>query len=885
MTGFRNLSNDSSYYYEAHKSVIDLSKIDDEWAEQLKGGLTGVWTLSEAKGDLMEGQWKNPESQLTLPIKLKRIGTKCPDGIYTTKLHEPLTVKVAENNKGIPGLENVRDIASSAHHTCALLSDGDVKCWGMPNEKNEIVFDDKKTHDIDAMSFHGQFDDVLCLVSRDKKVSCKGDRLPIINFDNLGTSENPHVAISLMGEFVCVLGSDGRVQCAGNNKYGQLGDGGVFAERQKPVFVRDINDAKAIALSDTGGCAVLQNGHVKCWGRDIWSGEISGTVEVKGLSNVKTVAVEEQKACATLQDGKEKCWGSEPPPSGQDVQFSSELPIDNNGEVTIQTGYETQCELGKDKRVMCGSVIVSGLSDVIKLTGTPVQVCTLLSNGHVRCWNPEQFSKAGITAGESGPVVFDGEPQSKAPQLIGANDHSLNGVWRGQVGFDVERYVKNIILCLSSSEQSVYHDLHDRTEISLDRHDASWAEKKNGQLIAEWKLTKVLGDHIDGVRTDTSQSLYNQENFSLDRIRVWPGGKTPTCNSEAYKPQKPALSSDNGQRSAEYAIATDGNCLVLNTGKMKCWGAGNIPPDINNARSVAGNCILLQNGTVKCWENDESGLLKPALVVPGVDNATSLVGGNGFNCALIRDGKVKCWGSNYYGQLGNGHQTSDGQQVKIVSNFIGLEKVVGLSATRDNTCAVLSDGGVWCWGNVEADPMRGDKGQDANHYQPVKIRGIAGAISVASGGYFDCAILTDHSVKCWDDIDQGWHPRDKVGMIKEGLSWNGEDVAQAISEGASQVHNTMSLSAGDNYVCALLQGGTVECWGKNSDGELGDGTAFDSTKPVKVVGVADATALVTDYMHSCVLIRDGSVKCWGRPPLGDGVAWPWFNTAVNVRLH
>ena len=894
----------SSYFYEAHKSLIDLSKIDDEWAERTKGGLTGVWTLSEAKGDSMEGQWKNPESQLTLPIKLKRIGTKCPDGIYTTKLHEPLTVKVADNNKGIPGLENVRDIASSAHHTCALLSDGDVKCWGTPNEKNEIVFDDKKTQGIDAMTFHGLFDDVLCLVSHAKTVTCKGDHLSTINFDNLASSSAPKVVISPMGEFVCVLGGDGHVQCAGNNKYGQLGDSVVFLESQKPVFVKDINDAQAIALSDTGGCAVLKNGHVKCWGQDMWSGENSGTVEVKGLTNVKTVTVEEHKACATLQDGKEKCWGvnlytGDTP----DDEISSESPIDSNGNVTIETGNEKQCELGEDKRVMCGSVIISGLVDVIKLTGTPDQICALLRNGHVRCWNPEQFSKAGITAGESGPVVFDGEPQSRAPQLIGANDHSLNGVWRGQVGFNVDHYVKNIMLCLSSSEQSVYHDLHDRTEISLDRNETSWNERNNGQLIAVWKLINVLGDHMVGVRTDTSQN--DQETFSLDRVRVWPGGETPNCDSGVYEPQRVAKTSDNNPLKAkslkeEYAVAIGGSCIVMNTGTMKCfndsYGNNFIPsvvPGVGDVSAVAGFCVLLQNGTVKCLSFSDDVYLdehKTQWAAPGVDNTISLVSGDGFNCALIRDGKVRCWGNNYYGQLGNGHQTDGAQRTSVV-NVVGLENVVSLSADRDNACAVLKNGSVWCWGNIESDPVRGDKGQDANHNSPVKIQGVSGAISVASGGYFDCAILADHSVKCWSDIDHGWRPQDNVGVPKEDkvqkddLSWSGEDVAQVISEGASTIHHAMSLSAGDNYVCTLLQGGTVECWGKNFEGALGDGTSFDSAKPVKVTGVSDATALSTDYLHSCVLIRDGSVKCWGQPPLGDGVSWPWFNTAVNVRIH
>ncbi|NVB80444.1 MAG: hypothetical protein HOV81_18775 [Kofleriaceae bacterium] len=68
---------------------------------------------------------------------------------------------------------------------------------------------------------------------------------------------------------------------------------------------------------------------------------------------------------------------------------------------------------------------------------------------------------------------------------------------------------------------------------------------------------------------------------------------------------------------------------------------------------------------------------------------------------------------------------------------------------------------------------------------------------------------------------------------------------------------------GDELTCALLADETVRCWGKNSEGQLGNGTTADSGKPVKVNlrGVKD---IVAGPAHVCALLDDGSVTCWGR---------------------
>lgn len=92
-------------------------------------------------------------------------------------------------------------------------------------------------------------------------------------------------------------------------------------------------------------------------------------------------------------------------------------------------------------------------------------------------------------------------------------------------------------------------------------------------------------------------------------------------------------------------------------------------------------------------------------------------------------------------------------------------------------------------------------------------------------------------------------------------------------DGGDVVELGSSLAAGNGHSCARTPEGTVECWGKNDDGRLGDGTTLERSAPVGVLGLADVVEIQAGTGHTCARIRDGSVRCWGRNDrgaLGDG---------------
>ncbi len=486
----------SSYFYESHKSEIPLSRQDiplsekvGEWTENVNSEMTGIWTMSDVQDDKLEGSWKNSKSQRTLPIRLKRVTAgddrfKCFSSVYVDRLTE--APSTAQSNAGIPGLENVRDIAAGNNKSCALLGDGNVKCWWMDQSKNELVFEDKHRTDIEAIAFQSAYDtEALCMVSRDKTVSCSGTPLGNVTFDHADHFAPVSAVVSPSAEFVCVLAGDGRVQCAGNNQYGQLGDGSTTSS-QTPVFVTELNDAKSLSLSDSAACAILNNGHVKCWGGDfIKLHNVMQPHEIRGVRDATSMSISLQYVCVLLQDRTVNCWGrNNSGQLGDGKAEDSELPVTvrslNDAVSIIANGANSTCVLlknggikcwglvsqdpetrgsdaeelfygykkamaltserylmssvlyvlEKDKTVRCGPLNanerkiykIAGLVNVVKLAGGNGHMCALLGNGHVRCWSSDHITQTQNLM----TITFDSEQRPEYAYVANIGDGTIS---------------------------------------------------------------------------------------------------------------------------------------------------------------------------------------------------------------------------------------------------------------------------------------------------------------------------------------------------------------------------------------------------------------------------------------------------------------------------
>jgi alpha-tubulin suppressor-like RCC1 family protein len=112
-------------------------------------------------------------------------------------------------------------------------------------------------------------------------------------------------------------------------------------------------------------------------------------------------------------------------------------------------------------------------------------------------------------------------------------------------------------------------------------------------------------------------------------------------------------------------------------------------------------------------------------------------------------------------------------------------------------------------------------------------------------------------------VDPGAGKAQCWGLNTYGQLGNGTATDSATPVTVSGIRSAMAMGAGNSHSCTLLFDGTVQCWGWNGNGQLGNGSTTDSYVPVSVSGITDAAALAVGSEHSCVRLANGTVQCWG----------------------
>lgn len=382
-------------------------------------------------------------------------------------------------------------------------------------------------------------------------------------------------------------------------------------------------------------------------------------------------------------------------------------------------------------------------------------------------------------------------------------------------------------------------------------------------------------------------------------------------------------------------------CAFLKDKSTKCWGAGVVgaageaawggkPGQMGNnlpvlalgagrttiavSATLGGGCAVLDGGQVKCWghnmygqlglgdtsdrgdDGDEMGDNLPAVELGAGNRAVAVAAGALHTCALLDDGKVKCWGNNEHGQLGIGKSGIDesginddyqrGDQANEMGDNLpavdlGAQKrAVAIAVATSHTCALLDGGSVKCWGHNEYGQLglgdtkqRGAQPASLGDNLPAVDLGTGRtAVAIAAAGYRSCALLDDGRVKCWgnNDIaplglgDMGNHRGDEPGEMGDELP----------TIDLSPTTKAKAIAAGDSHTCALLDDGSVKCWGLNTGGELGigdtswhgfSGLEMGDYLPIVDLGVGEtATAISAGWSHACAILQSGGIKCWGR---------------------
>jgi alpha-tubulin suppressor-like RCC1 family protein/streptogramin lyase len=242
-------------------------------------------------------------------------------------------------------------------------------------------------------------------------------------------------------------------------------------------------------------------------------------------------------------------------------------------------------------------------------------------------------------------------------------------------------------------------------------------------------------------------------------------------------------------------------------------------------------------------------------VVAPATTASSVQTGNFSTCALVLTGTVECWGFNSFGQLGNGTTTTS--LIPVAVSGMTTAKAVSLGPQGLNACAVLANGTVQCWGDDEGAQL-GSILAAGYSSTPISVPGITTATSVSNSGSEACAVLAGGTVECWGYDGSG------------GLGDGSGSTLVTGPVAVSGITTATAVAVAENDACALLANGTVQCWGQGQNGQLGNGTtAAVALTPVTVSGITTATAITVGGVSACALLANGTIQCWGGNTFGE----------------
>jgi alpha-tubulin suppressor-like RCC1 family protein len=294
----------------------------------------------------------------------------------------------------VPGLDEVVQVSvrasapSTTGHSCAVNRSGEVWCWGANK---------------DGQLGQATTDDVTVPAQ----------------VEGLGGTA---LEVSASGDFTCALLGTGQVQCWGQNRYGQLGDG-TMQSHSYPVSVKGLEDAVEVGTVVTGGCARRRDGRVACWGSDSYETLGNGAdgtslvaADVQGLSDIEEIAMGNFHVCVRSGTGRVSCWGNNRNGTlgsgSQESMVSRPVQTSLPGPARQLAEGQAQCALLGADQVWCWG----GLFDaqgLLVLTPAPVCLkvesaaglggdCAVLADRRILCWGLNDHGRLGT--GDTKPV-------------------------------------------------------------------------------------------------------------------------------------------------------------------------------------------------------------------------------------------------------------------------------------------------------------------------------------------------------------------------------------------------------------------------------------------------------------------------------------------------
>jgi cysteine-rich repeat protein len=758
---------------------------------------------------------------------------------------------------------DVVQLVAGAEHTCALLDTGAVRCWGQ--------------------GAYGQLG--------------YGNTNPIGDDETPATAGDVDVGGSVVqlaagGFHTCALLDTGAVRCWGHGGNGQLGYGymGYIGDDETPATAGDVDVGGSVVQLAAGGfhtCALLETGAVRCWGYDA-QGQLgyghtnhigddeapasAGDVNVGG--SVVQLVAGTLHTCALLETGAVRCWGSglagqlgygntnfigddEAPATAGDVNVGgSAVQLAAGGEHTCalletgavrcwgygdfgQLGYGNTNRIGDNETpASAGDVNVGGL--VVQLAAGGAHTCALLETAAVRCWGNGAFGRLGY--GNTNNIGDNETPASAGDVNVGVPVDTPGGLLVVAGWYHTCALLETgVVRC--------------------------WGFGGSGQLgygsqlsIGDDEAPTTAGDvNVGGRVVQLAAGAYHTcALLETGAVRCWGEGQSGGLGygniNDVGDTEAPATAGDVNVsgRTVQLAAGANHTCALLDTGAVRCWGAG------ESGQLGYGNTENIGDDEVPATARDVN--------VGG--RVIRLVAGGAHTCALLEAGAVRCWGEGSSGQLGYGNTENigDDEAPAAAGNVSVGGRVLTLAAAEAHTCALLKTGAVRCWG----DGSYGQLGHgNTNHIGDDEAPATAGDVSVggvavrlAAGAHHTCAVLTPGTVRCWGAGESGRLGYGNTNRI-------GDDETPATAGDVGVGGRVVRLAAGEAHTCALLDRGAVRCWGEGASGRLGYGNTNDIGDDESPVVAGDVNVgngvvqVAAGGEHTCALMDTGPVRCWG----------------------
>jgi alpha-tubulin suppressor-like RCC1 family protein len=660
------------------------------------------------------------------------IGNKGKTGHANTATRGDGATEVGD---GIPVLDfagdNAIQISVGLEHTCAVLQNNNVKCWGE--------------------SGYGE----LGRNSTTDQIKAPKDITPI----DLGTG---HTATKVSTGYyhTCAVLDDGNVKCWGRNNYGQLGYGSTTSlgddllEMGDNLGYVDLGTSKTaldIELQGYSSCALLNDNTVKCWGYNGYGnlgigsnantgdassemGDVLITVDLGAGRTATKIFSGINQTCAKLDNGDVKCWGR------------------NN---TAQLGQGHTFDIGKSALSLGDNldpINLSSTASINTIQSNEYTTCAVLSDNTLKCFGADYYGSRGTGSSIIGDESAD--MGSNLPALNLGTNNPFKDI-RSEQFLTCGQTTDNKLACWGYAGEG---------------------SRGSGNTTNKGYISDHWGDNLEFVNFGT-------------------GGLTVKTFDVGYRGACAILSDDslacwgrNDNGAGGHGTTADKGDAANEIGDNFLFtDLGNVSTPVEVSRSFYNTCVRFANGGIKCWGNgtygqngigntaqkgDGSGEMGNSL--PFINygtgiTSTALCGGEQFNCSLFNNGGVKCWGRNNRGQLGIGSTTSIGDSAsELGDNLAFVDLGTGRTATkiacgRYHTCALLDNEKLKCWGEADQGQLGNGStadignapGEMGDNLPEINVGTDRLVLDISAGEQFTCAVLDDNSVKCWGRNSEG----------------------------------------------------------------------------------------------------------------------------------